>query len=235
MPCVLVLAYTAYNSPITDGLFEVTQLTWMFTQIQIDSIVAATPSTPTHIGGGAGPSSSSAAHGQRRTKIYCDKWVHEGVCAFTQQGCKYKHEMPSDKLTQHQLGLFHGYPQWWKKHQADLSRQREPPLSESPQNRGPGNESRLSNGRYLGRSGSSTMGSGGGGARGGGGGGMGLSSDAGGQLAWRHSGEYGGGGGESQPLGPASSIGRTTTTTSRGASGTMRTPICTYLFQPHPV
>ncbi|KAF3058641.1 hypothetical protein GL218_05373 [Daldinia childiae] len=57
---------------------------------------------------------------QRRPKIYCDKWVHEGVCAFTQQGCKYKHEMPFDKVTQHQLGLFHGFPAWWKKHQADL-------------------------------------------------------------------------------------------------------------------
>ncbi|KAI1473973.1 hypothetical protein F4774DRAFT_430359 [Daldinia eschscholtzii] len=62
---------------------------------------------------------------QRRPKIYCDKWVHEGVCAFTQQGCKYKHEMPFDKVTQHQLGLFHGFPAWWKKHQADLSRQRD--------------------------------------------------------------------------------------------------------------
>ncbi|KAI1462823.1 hypothetical protein F4805DRAFT_472037 [Annulohypoxylon moriforme] len=64
---------------------------------------------------------------QRRPKVYCDKWVHEGVCAFTQQGCKYKHEMPFDKVTQHALGLFHGFPAWWKKHQADLSRQREGP------------------------------------------------------------------------------------------------------------
>ncbi|RYP75241.1 hypothetical protein DL769_003852 [Monosporascus sp. CRB-8-3] len=68
---------------------------------------------------------------QRRPKVYCDKWVHEGVCAFTQQGCKYKHEMPFDKVTQHQLGLFHGFPTWWKKHQAELARQRDPvpPLS----------------------------------------------------------------------------------------------------------
>ncbi|ETS74544.1 hypothetical protein PFICI_13028 [Pestalotiopsis fici W106-1] len=62
---------------------------------------------------------------QRRPKVYCDKWVHEGVCAFTQQGCKYKHEMPFDKVTQHQLGLFHGLPAWWKKHQAELARQRD--------------------------------------------------------------------------------------------------------------
>ncbi|RYP80909.1 hypothetical protein DL770_006067 [Monosporascus sp. CRB-9-2] len=69
---------------------------------------------------------------QRRPKIYCDKWVHEGVCAFTQQGCKYKHEMPFDKVTQHQLGLFHGFPAWWKKHQAELARQRDPVPPPSP-------------------------------------------------------------------------------------------------------
>ncbi|KAK3899878.1 hypothetical protein C8A05DRAFT_17762, partial [Staphylotrichum tortipilum] len=58
----------------------------------------------------------------QRMKIYCDKWVHEGVCAFTQQGCKYKHEMPSDRATQHALGLFLGYPAWWKRRQGELSR-----------------------------------------------------------------------------------------------------------------
>jgi hypothetical protein len=62
---------------------------------------------------------------QKKPKIYCDKWVHEGVCAFTQQGCKYKHEMPLDKATQMSLGLFHGLPTWWKKQQAE--RQREQP------------------------------------------------------------------------------------------------------------
>ncbi|KEZ38618.1 hypothetical protein SAPIO_CDS10615 [Scedosporium apiospermum] len=68
----------------------------------------------------------------RRPKIYCDKWVHEGVCAFTQQGCKYKHEMPFDRQTQHQLGLFHGLPAWWKKHQAELQRQRDVSEPASP-------------------------------------------------------------------------------------------------------
>ncbi|KAH8881582.1 hypothetical protein GQ53DRAFT_887077 [Thozetella sp. PMI_491] len=59
----------------------------------------------------------------RRPKIYCDKWVHDGTCAFTQQGCKFKHEMPFDRRTQHDLGLFHGLPTWWKKQQAELQRQ----------------------------------------------------------------------------------------------------------------
>lgn len=72
----------------------------------------------------------------KKAKIYCDKWVHEGVCAFTQQGCKYKHEMPFDKATQHALGLFHGFPAWWKKHQSELQRRREAenPLATSPTN-----------------------------------------------------------------------------------------------------
>ncbi|CAG9999641.1 unnamed protein product [Clonostachys byssicola] len=61
----------------------------------------------------------------KQDKEYCDKWVHEGVCAFTQQGCRYKHEMPYDKATQQSLGLFHGLPIWWKRKQAELHRQQE--------------------------------------------------------------------------------------------------------------
>jgi hypothetical protein len=45
-------------------------------------------------------------------------WIHKGICAFTQQGCKYKHEMPLDKATQTSLGLFHGLPEWYKRAQA---------------------------------------------------------------------------------------------------------------------
>ncbi|KAF3761128.1 hypothetical protein M406DRAFT_334735 [Cryphonectria parasitica EP155] len=96
-------------------------------QSRIDSIVASTPPTVA-----VAPVSSSAVvlarpngpgnrgpNGPRREKIYCDKWIHDGTCAFTQQGCKFKHEMPQDKETQQSLGLFHGYPAWWKKHCAD--------------------------------------------------------------------------------------------------------------------
>jgi hypothetical protein len=49
----------------------------------------------------------------RREKIYCDNWIHEGVCAFTQMGCKYKHVMPTDKATQMSLGVNHGFPSWY--------------------------------------------------------------------------------------------------------------------------
>ncbi|KAI1439152.1 hypothetical protein GGR50DRAFT_690511 [Xylaria sp. CBS 124048] len=186
-------------------------------QSRIDNIVAATPSTPTratssgHHGAGAG-SSGGGPPGQRRPKIYCDKWVHEGVCAFTQQGCKYKHEMPSDKVTQHQLGLFHGYPQWWKKHQSDLARQRDVPVTvDGPNNGGASNESRSSNERYPGRA-HAMVGGGGGGGRGGGD--LSLTSDGGGQLAWQRP-------SDSQPLGPPPSvIGRVSAT--RGMSAAMR-------------
>ncbi|KAI9048488.1 hypothetical protein LZ554_007322 [Drepanopeziza brunnea f. sp. 'monogermtubi'] len=58
---------------------------------------------------------SSALMIPRREKIYCDKWIHEGVCAFTQMGCKYKHEMPTDKATQISLGLNHGTPNWYRR------------------------------------------------------------------------------------------------------------------------
>ncbi|KAK5628931.1 hypothetical protein RRF57_004646 [Xylaria bambusicola] len=176
---------------------------------RIDNIVATTPSTTNHFSPG---STNAAAPSHRRPKIYCDKWVHEGVCAFTQQGCKYKHEMPSDKLTQHQLGLFHGYPQWWKKHQADLSRQRDAPPPEGPKNSGQSHELRANNERYTGHSSCSIVG--GGSASSGG-----LASDAGGQLAWRQSGEYSS---DSPALGPASSMGRVT---SKEMSGPMRNTI----------
>ncbi|PKS07607.1 hypothetical protein jhhlp_006213 [Lomentospora prolificans] len=68
----------------------------------------------------------------KRAKVFCDKWVHEGVCAFTQQGCKYKHEMPYDRVTQHDLGLFHGLPPWWKKHQIEMQKLRNPDSPGSP-------------------------------------------------------------------------------------------------------
>ncbi|KAI8625738.1 hypothetical protein F5Y19DRAFT_242609 [Xylariaceae sp. FL1651] len=202
-------------------------------QSRIDNIVAATPRTPTHhssIGlAGIGPSPSSGApSGQRRPKIYCDKWVHEGVCAFTQQGCKYKHEMPLDRLTQTQLGLFHGFPAWWKKHQADLARQRETPSenairssgASSGGGSGSGDEPRLSNDRYPGPTNSSVRMESSAGA---GSGCLAMTSDAGAQLAWRHAGEYGS---DCQALGPSSSMERGAI--SRGIGTSVRNPIVSY-------
>ncbi|PBP18614.1 hypothetical protein BUE80_DR010632 [Diplocarpon rosae] len=69
------------------------------TQGHIDSIIRSAQRSPGH----------------RPEKIYCDKWIHEGTCAFTQMGCKYRHEMPSDKATQMMLGLNHGTPSWYRR------------------------------------------------------------------------------------------------------------------------
>jgi len=58
----------------------------------------------------------------KRDKVYCDKWVHEGICAFTQQGCRFKHEMPVDAEGLRNVGLFHGPPSWWIKLQKEQAR-----------------------------------------------------------------------------------------------------------------
>ncbi|KAL7942137.1 hypothetical protein V8C42DRAFT_360240 [Trichoderma barbatum] len=82
---------------------------------QIDRIVATSPSAP------------------KRNKVYCDMWIHEGRCAFTQTGCKFKHEMPLDESSQKALGLFQGLPAWYKKQQEELNswRSRENSSSET--------------------------------------------------------------------------------------------------------
>ncbi|OTA70653.1 hypothetical protein K449DRAFT_442344 [Hypoxylon sp. EC38] len=171
-------------------------------------------------GGGGGGQQHQHQQPQRRPKIYCDKWVHEGVCAFTQQGCKYKHEMPFDKVTQHQLGLFHGFPAWWKKHQADLSRQRDGP--------GPGTGAGIGMGaggggeetgreRFLGRGGGA--GAGGGDVGVGGGGGIGHSPTTPGLPTWRRSGEFHAS--EQKSLGAGRSV-------TRGVGSGVRNPLVSY-------
>ncbi|KAK0108365.1 hypothetical protein ONS95_003177 [Cadophora gregata] len=93
------------------------------TQQRIDSIVQ---------------SSSMSTAPRRREKIYCDKWIHEGVCAFTQMGCKYKHEMPFDRATQLTLGLNHGIPNWYRRaHSNNMLPEGPPPRSTtSPESSG---------------------------------------------------------------------------------------------------
>jgi hypothetical protein len=78
-------------------------------QTHIDRIVAS-----------SGPSGHPT---MRPRKEWCDKWIHDGKCAFTQQGCKFKHEMPSDPETLERLGLFSGPPVWYiRKLDADARR-----------------------------------------------------------------------------------------------------------------
>ncbi|PQE26345.1 chromatin remodeling complex subunit protein [Rutstroemia sp. NJR-2017a BBW] len=84
-------------------------------QFAIDNILASNSPTRGLASGDMVPHTSMTGAPARREKIYCDKWVHEGTCAFTQVGCKYKHEMPTDKATQLSLGLSHGFPNWYRR------------------------------------------------------------------------------------------------------------------------
>ncbi|KAL6721470.1 hypothetical protein ACLMJK_000573 [Lecanora helva] len=44
-------------------------------------------------------------------KEYCMKWVTSGECNYLQQGCKYKHEIPSDPETRARIGI-RKTPEW---------------------------------------------------------------------------------------------------------------------------
>lgn len=44
-------------------------------------------------------------------KIFCTHWIMTGDCKFVQQGCRYKHEMPSEAKLK-ELGIRHT-PRWW--------------------------------------------------------------------------------------------------------------------------
>ncbi|KAI9891542.1 MAG: hypothetical protein M1814_002665 [Vezdaea aestivalis] len=46
------------------------------------------------------------------SKIWCNYWIQRGECAFMQQGCKYRHEMP-DAQTLDAIG-FKGVPYWYR-------------------------------------------------------------------------------------------------------------------------
>ncbi|KAH8776029.1 hypothetical protein F5882DRAFT_503368 [Hyaloscypha sp. PMI_1271] len=74
------------------------------TQAQIDAIVAARPAGPVAPEMLPIPSWERISHpaprmaslmSMRRTTL--KSWIHEGTCALTQMGCKYRHEMPMDR------------------------------------------------------------------------------------------------------------------------------------------
>lgn len=44
-------------------------------------------------------------------KEYCTYWILHGDCAYVQQGCRYKHEMP-DKAKLSEIGI-KNVPRWW--------------------------------------------------------------------------------------------------------------------------
>ena len=50
---------------------------------------------------------------KKKEKVYCSFWIRRGECDYTQQGCLYKHEMPTDRETLRELGISM-IPRWWR-------------------------------------------------------------------------------------------------------------------------
>ncbi|PKY07425.1 hypothetical protein P168DRAFT_279397 [Aspergillus campestris IBT 28561] len=63
-------------------------------------------------GGGSGGNSKQGVHYNAK-KEYCSYWIRHGECDYQQQGCLYKHEMPTDPLTLEKLGL-RDIPRWYR-------------------------------------------------------------------------------------------------------------------------
>lgn len=83
----------------------------------IDNIIAQGSHPPAHKPETAlkicrTPSSSPKSSYEQKDKIYCSYWIRSGECDYTQQGCRYKHEMP-DKATLASIG-FRTVPRWWQ-------------------------------------------------------------------------------------------------------------------------
>ncbi|KAN0075661.1 hypothetical protein V8E54_006931 [Elaphomyces granulatus] len=49
----------------------------------------------------------------RRKKLFCSYWLRHGECDYEQQGCRFKHEMPTDLKTLEVLGL-RDIPLWYR-------------------------------------------------------------------------------------------------------------------------
>lgn len=86
-------------------------------QVIIDNIVAQGSRSPvrqpqTALRASRTPTSSPGSSFEQRHKIYCSYWIRSGECDYTQQGCRYKHEMP-DKRTLASIG-FRTVPRWWQ-------------------------------------------------------------------------------------------------------------------------
>ncbi|EZF79893.1 hypothetical protein H110_08245 [Trichophyton rubrum MR1448] len=52
-------------------------------------------------------------NGNSAKKEYCSFWLRHGECDYQQQGCIFKHEMPTDKPTLDKLGL-RDIPRWYR-------------------------------------------------------------------------------------------------------------------------
>ncbi|KAI9727792.1 MAG: hypothetical protein M1834_007939 [Cirrosporium novae-zelandiae] len=78
------------------------------TQMVIDALVNAAGGE-SNTGSRRMVASSSKAKG---VKEFCSYWMRHGECDYAQQGCLYKHEMPTDQATLEGLG-FRQLPRWY--------------------------------------------------------------------------------------------------------------------------
>ena len=49
---------------------------------------------------------------RKAEKIYCTYWIARGECHYTQQGCRFKHEMPDLETLREIMGR-RSFPKWW--------------------------------------------------------------------------------------------------------------------------
>ena len=79
--------------------------------VQIDTPSAAQEISPT-----MRPPPPSGSEPDLSKKTYCSHWIRTGECDFIQQGCRYKHEMPSRDIL---AGIgFRTLPRWWQERTA---------------------------------------------------------------------------------------------------------------------
>ena len=68
-------------------------------------------------------------------KIWCTYWMATGNCNYTQEGCKFKHEMPKDPEVLRALG-FREIPAWYRQEMAALNKPRAAMNNKSWRNQG---------------------------------------------------------------------------------------------------
>ncbi|KAF2493393.1 hypothetical protein BU16DRAFT_619727 [Lophium mytilinum] len=82
-----------------------------------DAIASIDPAAAERIGyPGARHPPPSGVDPDSSKKVYCTYWIRTGECDYMQQGCIYKHEMPSPAKLR-ELG-FKEVPRWWKEKNA---------------------------------------------------------------------------------------------------------------------
>ncbi|KAF7165937.1 hypothetical protein CNMCM5623_009929 [Aspergillus felis] len=64
-------------------------------------------------GHAAGNNGGNTRQGSHQKKEYCSYWIRHGECDYQQQGCLFKHEMPTDRSMLEKLGL-RDIPRWYR-------------------------------------------------------------------------------------------------------------------------